>query len=61
MILEVLPELMKNDGVVAIATLGEDGPHMVNIWNAYLKMSEDGRLFFDSCWLHAQDRGQRCV
>jgi hypothetical protein len=44
MIPEVLPELMKKDGVVAIATLGEDGPHMVNTWNAYLAMSEDGRL-----------------
>ena len=52
MILEVLPELMKNDGVVAIATLGEDGPHMVNTWTAYLN---DVRRwsFVDSCWLHA--------
>ena len=44
MIPEVLPELMKKDGVVAIATLGEAGPHMVNTWNAYLAISEDGRL-----------------
>ncbi len=27
---EVLRELMKKDGVVAIATIGEGGPHMVN-------------------------------
>ncbi len=52
MILEVLPELMKNDGVVAIATLGEEGPHMVNTWTAYLKMSEDGRLLIPAGYMH---------
>ena len=41
MIPEKLLEIMKKDGVVAIATLGEDGPHMVNSWNSYLwKMAE---------------------
>ena len=29
MIPEKLKEIMKKDGVVAIATLGPDGPHMV--------------------------------
>ena len=41
---EKLLEVLKKDGVVAIATLGPDGPHMVNTWNAYIKMSEDGRM-----------------
>ena len=36
MIPEKLQEIMKKDGVVAIATLGSDGPHMVNTWNSYL-------------------------
>jgi len=31
MIPEKLKEVLKHDGVVAIATLGQDGPHMVNI------------------------------
>lgn len=52
MIPEVLPELMKNDGVVAIATVGKDGPHVVNTWNAYLKMSEDGRLLIPAGFMH---------
>lgn len=52
MIPEVLAELMKQDGVVAIATLGEDGPHMVNTWNAYLRMSEDGRLLIPAGYMH---------
>jgi hypothetical protein len=52
MILEVLPELMKSDGVVAIATLGEEGPHLVNTWNAYLEMAEDGRLLIPAGYMH---------
>jgi len=35
---------MEKDGVVAIATLEPDGPHMVNTWNSYLKTSQDGRM-----------------
>jgi predicted pyridoxine 5'-phosphate oxidase superfamily flavin-nucleotide-binding protein len=41
---ETLLEVLKKDGVVAIATLGPDGPHMVNTWNSYVRVSEDGRL-----------------
>ena len=52
MLPEVLSELMKKDGVVAIATLGEDGPHMVNTWNAYLAMAEDGRLLIPAGYMN---------
>jgi len=41
---EKLIEVLKKDGVVAIATLGQDGPHMVNTWNSYIRVTEDGRL-----------------
>ena len=41
---EALLEVLKKDGIVAIATLGPDGPHMVNTWNSYVRVSEDGRL-----------------
>jgi hypothetical protein len=49
---EKLKEIMKKDGVVAIATLGEDGPHMVNTWNSYIKVSQDGRLFIPAGYMH---------
>ena len=52
MISETLQEIMKQDGVVAIATLGEDGPHMVNTWNSYLRISEDGRLLIPAGYMH---------
>ena len=52
MISEKLQEIMKKDGVVAIATLGADGPHMVNTWNSYLRISPDGRLFIPAGYMH---------
>jgi predicted pyridoxine 5'-phosphate oxidase superfamily flavin-nucleotide-binding protein len=44
MIPEKLTEVLKHEGVVAIATLGQDGPHMVNTWNSYLQVSGAERL-----------------
>lgn len=52
MIPEKLQEILKQDGVVAIATLGEDGPHMVNTWNSYLRTTEDGRLLIPAGYMH---------
>lgn len=51
MISEKLAEILKKDGVVAIATFGEDGPHMVNTWNSYIGVSEDGRLLIPAGYM----------
>jgi predicted pyridoxine 5'-phosphate oxidase superfamily flavin-nucleotide-binding protein len=52
MIPDKLLEVLKQDGVVAIATLGQDGPHMVNTWNSYIKISADGRLLIPAGYMH---------
>ncbi len=52
MIPDTVLEIMKQDGVVAIATLGADGPHMVNTWNSYLQATEDGRLLIPAGYMH---------
>jgi hypothetical protein len=39
-----LDQVLKNEGVVAIATRGLDGPHLVNTWHSYVKATEDDRL-----------------
>lgn len=52
MIPEKLLEVLKQDGVVAIATLGQDGPHMVNTWNSYIRITSDGRLFIPAGYMH---------
>jgi hypothetical protein len=44
MIPNALREVLKHEGVVAIATVGQDGPHLVNTWNSYVVVSADGRL-----------------
>jgi predicted pyridoxine 5'-phosphate oxidase superfamily flavin-nucleotide-binding protein len=49
---EAMLEVLKKDGVVAIATLGPDGPHMVNTWNSYVRVSEDGRLLIPAGYFH---------
>jgi hypothetical protein len=49
---EKLLEVLKKDGVVAIATLGADGPHMVNTWNTYIRVSDDGRLLIPAGYFH---------
>jgi hypothetical protein len=48
---EKLLEVLKQDGVVAIATLGQDGPHMVNTWNSYIRLTEDGRLLIPAGYM----------
>lgn len=51
MIPEKMREVLKHDGVVAIATLGADGPHLVNTWNSYIRITEDGRLLIPAGYM----------
>ncbi len=52
MIPEKLLEILQKDGIVAIATLGRDGPHMVNTWTSYVRISADGRLLIPAGYMH---------
>ena len=49
---EKLREVLSKDGVVAIATLGEDGPHMVNTWNSYVRITDDGRILIPAGFMN---------
>lgn len=44
MIPDKLTEVLKYEGVVAIVTQGHTEPHVVNTWNSYIRITEDGRL-----------------
>jgi Pyridoxamine 5'-phosphate oxidase len=44
MIPEKLLQVLRHEGVVAIVTLGEKGPHVVNTWNSYIQLTEDEHL-----------------
>lgn len=60
MIPDKLLDILKQDGVVAIATLGEDGPHLVNTWNSYIKIAADGRLFIPAGYMHKTEANIAC-
>ncbi|MBU0663815.1 MAG: pyridoxamine 5'-phosphate oxidase family protein [Proteobacteria bacterium] len=52
MIPDKMREVLKKDGVVAIATLGEDGPHLVNTWNSYVRITDDERLLIPAGYMN---------
>ncbi|MEI6692237.1 MAG: pyridoxamine 5'-phosphate oxidase family protein [Chlorobium sp.] len=52
MIPEKLTEVLKHDGVVAIATLGQDGPHLVNTWNSYIRITDAERILIPVGYMH---------
>ena len=49
---EKLLEVLNHAGVVAIATQGHDGPHLVNTWNSYIQIGDNGRLLIPACYMH---------
>jgi hypothetical protein len=44
MLSEKFYEVLKNEGIVTIVTWGKEEPHIVNEWNTYLIVTEDGRI-----------------
>jgi len=48
---EKLRQVLETDGVVAIATLGESGPHMVNTWHRYVHLTPDGRMLIPAGYM----------
>jgi hypothetical protein len=44
MIPEKMLEVLKHEGVVAIVTQASEAAHVVNTWNSYITIAEDGRL-----------------
>jgi hypothetical protein len=44
MIPEKMLEVLNHEGPAAIATQGDDGPHLVNSWNSYIRITGDERI-----------------
>ncbi len=44
MIPDKVKEILKHEGVVAIATQGTDGPHLVNTWHSYIQITGTGNF-----------------
>lgn len=54
MIPEKMLEVLKHEGVVAIATQGEGGPHLVNTWNSYIQIS-GATLLIPAGYMHVTE------
>ena len=46
MLPEKLLQVLQHEGVAAIATQGEDGPHLVNTWHTYIQTGAADTLLF---------------
>jgi predicted pyridoxine 5'-phosphate oxidase superfamily flavin-nucleotide-binding protein len=55
MIPEKMLEVLKHEGVVAIATQGDAGPHLVNTWNSYLEVTETGSLLIPAGYMNVTE------
>ena len=49
---EKLLEVLKHAGIVAIATQGQDGPHLVNTWNSYIQVPDGERLLIPAGYMN---------
>ena len=48
--------VLQHEGVVAIATRGRDGrPHLVNTWNRYVQITNDGHLLVPAGGMHTTE------
>lgn len=56
----MLPEklllVLKNEGVVAIATQGTNGPHLVNSWNSYIQITDKERLLIPAGFMNETEQ-----
>ena len=46
MIPEKFLEVLSYEGVVAIATQGDNEPHLVNTWNSYIIVTKEGNMLY---------------
>ncbi len=56
MIPEQLLEVLKHEGVVAIATQGENGPHLVNTWNSYIQTTPDNTFLIPAGYMNKTEK-----
>lgn len=65
MIPDKMLQVLKHEGVVAIATQGDAGPHLINTWNSYIQITKDEKLLIPAGYMHATEanvaRDSRCL
>lgn len=65
MIPDKMQQVLSHEGVVAIATQGDAGPHLINTWNSYIQISKDGKLFIPAGYMNTTEanvaKANRCL
>lgn len=56
MITEKFLEVLKEEGVVSIVSIGEEEPHLVNTWNSYLVLTPDERILIPAYAMRKTER-----
>ena len=51
MLTDNLNEILRHEGVAAIATLGDE-PHLVNTWNSYIELTDEHHLLIPVGGMH---------
>lgn len=52
MINETFLEVLQHEGVVSITSWANGNVHVVNTWNSYLHITEDGRILIPAAWFN---------
>ncbi|MPM57406.1 FMN-binding protein [bioreactor metagenome] len=52
MLPEKFQQVLQHEGVVAIATQGPDGPHLVNSWNSYMEIASGNKLLIPAGYMN---------
>jgi hypothetical protein len=56
MLTEKFYDVLKNEGVVSIASWGIGEPHIVNTWNSYLVVTSDERILIPAYAMHKTEK-----
>ena len=52
MLPDKLKQVLHHEGVVAIATQGTNGPHLVNTWNSYVEIEQTNNLLIPAGFMN---------
>ena len=52
-------EVLQHEGVVAIVSWGDNEPHVVNTWNSYLVITEEGHILIPAYGMRKTEKNVR--
>lgn len=56
MLTEKFYDVLKNEGVVSILSWSDGDPHLVNTWNSYLRITDEGKILIPAYGMRKTQR-----